>query len=242
MNGTRESVSQLLSGLLSALAAGSMDDVEIVVCPAFVFLEQTVSQIGNAAIGVGVQNVSDQLHGAHTGEISISMALEFGCKCGIVGHSERRTLYQESDDFIARKFELCIESGLKPILCVGETESERGKGLTDEVVREQVGAVLSKAGIAAFENVAIAYEPVWAIGTGRTPENDEVEQVHQMIRQILAAESQDVASSVRILYGGSVNPDNAKGLFSQANVDGGLVGGASLDAHSFIKICQLAGS
>ena len=138
MNGTRESVSQLLSGLLSALAAGSMDDVEVVVCPAFVFLEQVVSQIGNAAIGVGVQNVSDQLQGAHTGEVSISMALEFGCMCGVVGHSERRTLYQESDDFIARKFLLCIDSGLMPILCVGETESERGKGLTDQVVGKQV--------------------------------------------------------------------------------------------------------
>jgi triosephosphate isomerase len=191
-------------------------------------------------IALGAQNVCDQETGAFTGEISASMLTECGCQYAIVGHSERRSLYGESDELVANRFAVTVGSGLTPILCVGETLEEREKGVTENVVSGQLDAIIDRQGIAVIERAVIAYEPVWAIGTGQVATPEQAQAVHRFIRGKLAALDDQVADKVQILYGGSMNPTNAGELLSQPDIDGGLIGGASLKAADFLAIGQSA--
>lgn len=238
MNGSRESSRELADAIVSGLPAGCQ--VEVGVCPSYVFIPLVADALGNSGVLLGSQNVADQDSGAFTGEVSAPMLKEFGCRLAIVGHSERRQVYGESDDLIAARYQKAIEHGVAPILCIGETLEEREAGDTFKVVDEQLQAVLAKAGIKSLEKAVIAYEPVWAIGTGRTATPEQAQEVHAHIRQQLAAQDAEVAAGVRILYGGSVNADNASSLFAQPDIDGGLIGGASLKADSFLAIVQAA--
>ena len=187
------------------------------------------------------QDISDQEAGAFTGEVSGAMLREFGCSYAIVGHSERRALYAEDDEFTARKFAAARRAGLTPILCVGETLEERDQGVTEDVVARQLDAVIDLEGIEAIGAAVIAYEPVWAIGTGKTATPDQAQDVHAFIRGKLAGLDQAVADKVQILYGGSVKGSNAAELFAMQDIDGGLIGGASLAADDFLAICKAGG-
>ena len=189
---------------------------------------------------LGAQNLSEHAEGAFTGEVAPSMLRDVGCTHVLVGHSERRSLYGESDAIVAAKFVAAQVAGLVPVLCVGETLAEREAGLTQEVVDRQLAAVLDAAGVAAMRQAVVAYEPVWAIGTGRTASPAQAQAVHAGIRAVLAAHDPDVAAGVRILYGGSVKPQGAEELFRQPDIDGGLVGGAALVAGDFLAICRAA--
>jgi triosephosphate isomerase (TIM) len=189
-------------------------------------------------LGLGAQNVADKPSGAYTGEISAAMLKEFGCKYALVGHSERRTYYGDTDESVAARYNQAQEQGIIPVLCIGETLEEREQDKTFEVITTQLDAVLKNAGVASLNNAVIAYEPVWAIGTGRTATDEQAQEVHQFIRQYIAEKDKAVAEKIQILYGGSAKPENAKGLFAMPDIDGGLIGGASLDAESFLKIYQ----
>ncbi len=228
----------LVASMATALA-DYQGVADVVVCPPFPYLASAREQLP-AAIGLGAQNVSDQADGAFTGEVSAPMLAEAGCGYVIIGHSERRALYAESDAQIADKFAQVQAAGLIPILCVGETLAEREAGSTDAVVCGQLQAVVDAVGIAAFAQAVVAYEPVWAIGTGKTASPEQAQAVHACLRQSLAENDPDIAQSLRLLYGGSVKADNAALLFAQSDIDGGLIGGASLTADSFIAICQAA--
>lgn len=236
--------SQAASGaLLDALANGLRDlkRVQVAICPPCVFLPLAAHHLAGTAIRWGGQNLSDQAPGAFTGEIAGAMLKDVGCSVVIVGHSERRALYAESDDLVARKFRVAQQCGLMPILCVGESLSEREANQTEAVVARQLDAVIEQAGVAALNAAVIAYEPVWAIGTGRTASPDQAQAVHRFIRTRIGARDAQVADGVRILYGGSVKGSNAKELFAQPDIDGGLIGGASLNADEFVAICRAAG-
>ena len=238
MNGSRESIRELLDGILAGNDA--VEKAEIAVCAPFIYLAQVADRLKGTPVAWGAQNVNDNESGAFTGEISGTMLGEFGCKYVIVGHSERRTLYGETDDEVARRFMAAQANELIPILCVGELLEEREAGTTGEVVARQLDAVIDKAGIKAIGNCVIAYEPVWAIGTGKVASPEQAQEVHAMIRSKLADLDADVAEKVRILYGGSMKPDNAAELIGQTDIDGGLIGGASLKAEDFLGICTAA--
>ena len=228
----------LLSEMAEAL--GSYEGVaQVLICPPYPYLAAARSQLP-AAIKVGGQNLSDQDDGAFTGEVSAAMLAEVGCSHVIVGHSERRALYGETDAVIADKFSRAQAAGLVPILCVGETLEEREAGNTESVVCGQLQAVIDAVGVAAFGKAVVAYEPVWAIGTGRTASPEQAQEVHASLRASLEKNDPDIAESLCLLYGGSVKADNAALLFAQSDIDGGLIGGASLTADSFIAICQAA--
>ncbi len=233
MNGTRESAAALVQGILAGLDG---DIADIAVCVPYVYLESVGNIINSTRLGLGAQNIADKASGAYTGEVSASMLAEVGCKYALVGHSERRTYYGDSDASVAARFVQAQTQNIIPILCVGETLEQREQDQTIAVVNEQLDAVIELAGIAAFNNAVIAYEPVWAIGTGRTATDDQAQEVHKHIRSYIAAKDQAIAEKIQILYGGSAKPDNAQGLFAMADIDGGLIGGASLDAESFLKI------
>lgn len=234
MNGRKD----LLTEMADALA-GYAGAAEVVICPPFPYLAAARSAMPGA-VGIGSQNVSEQEDGAFTGEVSAPMLAEVGCGYVIIGHSERRALYSETDAQIASKFAHAQAAGLVPILCVGETLEERDSGNTDTIVCGQLRAVVDAVGVAAFANAIVAYEPVWAIGTGKTASPEQAQAVHACLRQFLAKDDPDIAQSLRLLYGGSVKADNAALLFAQSDIDGGLIGGASLTADSFIAICQAA--
>ena len=240
MNGSVASVRALLDGIKEG--AGKVGNCEVAVCPPYVFIPAAESELSGTAISWGGQNLSTEQSGAFTGEVSASMLLDFGCKYVIVGHSERRTLYGEDDALVARKFAVARAAGLKPILCVGETLDEREKGITEEVVARQVDAVIELEGAQALADGVIAYEPVWAIGTGVTATSEQAQEVHAFIRKRIASHDAGVADGLRILYGGSMKPDNAADLMSNADIDGGLIGGASLKAADFLAICEAAGA
>ncbi|AGA34765.1 Triosephosphate isomerase [Thioalkalivibrio nitratireducens DSM 14787] len=240
MNGSVTSNRELLSALKQAIPGG--DRVDVAVCPPAVYLPDVVDQLHGGPIAVGGQDCSDETAGAYTGEIAASMLKEVGCEYVIVGHSERRARQGEDSAWVARKFIAAQAAGLVPILCVGEQLSDREAGRTDAVVAEQLDAVLDLAGVAAFERSVVAYEPVWAIGTGLTATPDQAAEVHGLIRARVAARDSAVAAGLRILYGGSVKADNAAGLFALPDIDGGLIGGASLDARSFVAIVDAAGA
>lgn len=238
MNGSRESAADLLEALVRGLEDGT--DAEVLVCPPFVYLADAQRLLRNSGIRLGAQSLCAEESGAFTGEISATMLQDFDCTHVIVGHSERRALYGEDDALVARKFMAAIKSGLVPVLCVGETLDEREQGITTDVIRRQVTAVLAAAGIEAFTQAVVAYEPVWAIGTGKTASPEQAQEVHREIRSILAAENATIADSLRILYGGSVKASNAAELFAMPDIDGGLVGGASLEAEQFLNIVRAA--
>jgi triosephosphate isomerase len=210
------------------------------VCPPFVYLAEIHGLLADAGILLGAQSVSAEQSGAFTGEVAASMLREVGCSHAIVGHSERRSLYAESDDMVARKFRSVLEGELWPILCVGETLAERESGLTEQVVTRQLGAVLDAVPADHWGVSIVAYEPVWAIGTGKTATPEQAEEVHALIRGFVAMRNARIAADLRILYGGSVKGSNAAALFSKPDIDGGLVGGASLDAADFLTICRAA--
>lgn len=237
MNGSKESISLLISGLLEM--EGS--DSEVVVAPSFPYLSQVESLISGSVIVLAAQNVSQEVKGAFTGEVSASMLGDFGVKYVLLGHSERRSLYGEVDALVASKVKAVLDFGLVPMLCVGETLAEREAGKTLEVCERQIQAVIDVVGIAAFEGLVIAYEPVWAIGTGLSASAEQAQEVHKAIREFLAQSSESVSQKVQILYGGSVKASTSSALFQMPDVDGALVGGASLDAKEFIAIVKAAG-
>jgi triosephosphate isomerase len=233
MNGTRASSESLANGIVARLGS---DHADIAVCAPYVYLPYIAEVVKGTALALGSQNVADQASGAYTGEISASMLKEIGVTYALVGHSERRSYYGDTDASVAARFKQAQEQGIIPILCVGETLEEREQDKTFSVINEQLDAVIDLVGIAAFDAAVIAYEPVWAIGTGKTATDEQAQEVHYYIRQYIAAKDQTIADKIQILYGGSAKPDNAKGLFAMPDIDGGLIGGASLDAESFLKI------
>ena len=232
--GNRELVAGILEG------APASDRVSLLVCPPYPYLASVASQLDGSSVLLGAQNVSEHEKGAFTGEVAPAMLREVGCRYVIVGHSERRTLYGESSEQVAEKMAAALAAGLVPILCVGETLEEREAGSTEAVVGEQLSAAIERNGIAAFGASVIAYEPVWAIGTGLTATPEQAQDVHRYIRSVLAEEDSGVAEGVQILYGGSVKGDNAAGLFGMPDIDGGLIGGASLKAADFLAIARAA--
>jgi len=213
---------------------------EVAVCVPYPYLAQAQSMVEGSVIGLGAQNLSEHVSGAFTGEVSASMLKEFGCRYVLVGHSERRALYGESDAVVVAKFAAAQAVGIMPVLCVGESLAERQSGLTAQVVSRQLSAVLDLLGVAALESSVVAYEPVWAIGTGMTATPGQAQEVHFAIRSQVAVQNAVIAGGLRILYGGSVKPQNAKELFAQADIDGGLIGGAALVADDFLAICRAA--
>ncbi len=236
MNGSLESIRGLLQGIKEG--AAQVAAVELAVFPPFVYLGLVEQQLTGSAIAWGTQNLSEHASGAFTGEVAGAMLNDFHCAYVIVGHSERRTLYGESDAVVARKFAAARKAGIKPVLCVGETLEERDQGVTESVVERQLKAVLELEGIEAFKDAVIAYEPVWAIGTGRTATPQQAQDVHAFIRAKLAERSPEVAAKTRILYGGSMKAANAPELLAMADIDGGLIGGASLEAKEFLAIAR----
>jgi len=210
---------------------------DAVVCAPYPYLAQLWVGLQGTAAEVGAQDLSEHRAGAFTGDVAGEMLVDVGCRWVVVGHSERRALHGETNERVAAKVARALDAGLRPIVCIGETLAEREAGRTHEVVRAQLDTVLSAVGAAALERGAIAYEPVWAIGTGRTATPAQAQEVHAAIRARLAAVDRRAASAVRVLYGGSVKPDNAAALFAQSDIDGGLIGGASLIARDFLAIC-----
>ena len=235
MNGSLESVKTLVTGIKEGM--GRVTSTEVAVCPPFVYLETVGSMLEGTEIALGAQNVSREDPGAYTGEVAAPMLKDFNCKYVIVGHSERRTLYGESDSLVAEKFVRAQKEGLVPILCVGELLEERESGDTEKVVARQLDAVTGLAGVKALSSAVIAYEPVWAIGTGKTATPQQAQDVHAFIRGRVAEQDGQVAESLRIQYGGSVNAKNAAELFAMPDIDGGLIGGAALKADDFLTIC-----
>ncbi len=236
MNGSRASVGALLDGLLAGAAA--VEHAEIAVCPPHVFLADVGTRLAGAPVALGAQDLSEHASGAYTGEIAGPMLADYGCRYVIVGHSERRAYHGEDDALVARKLAAAQAAGLVPIACVGETLEERESGATEAVIGRQVDALLDGPGVAALADAVIAYEPVWAIGTGRTATPDQAQAVHAFIRARVAARDAGIAAGLRLLYGGSVKGANASELFAMADIDGGLIGGASLDADEFLTICR----
>jgi triosephosphate isomerase len=237
MHGSRADNSVRVEAILGA---SGLEGVECVVCPPFVYLSDMARLLRGSTVKLGAQNVSAETHGAYTGEVSASMLKDVGCEFVIVGHSERRTLSHESDEQVARKFAAAQSKGLIPILCVGEQLAERETGRCFEVVGRQLGVVLALTGVSNFAHAVVAYEPVWAIGTGRTASPAEAQEMHGFIRAQLAERDAKIAAGLQILYGGSVKAGNAHELFTQADVDGGLIGGASLKAEEFLSIVAAA--
>ena len=238
MNGSSSSIEALINGLKDGLSG--VTNADMAVCPPSIYLPLVKDLIGDAAIALGSQNVCDQESGAFTGEIAPSMLKEFNCQYALVGHSERRSLYSESDELVASRFAMARNSGLIPVLCIGETLEEREAGITEQVVSRQLDAVIVAQGIKAIADSVIAYEPVWAIGTGKTASPEQAQEVHAYIRNKLSALDAAVAEKVQILYGGSMNAANAKELLSQPDIDGGLIGGASLKPADFLAIGKSA--
>ena len=234
MNGSLQSVTELVEGI----KAGNAGKAELAVFPPAVFLMKVGGMLADSNCALGAQNVCDQEAGAFTGEVAAAMLKECGCRYALVGHSERRSLYLETDQLVAARFAMAIATGIVPILCVGETLDEREQDRTEEVVARQIDAVIDRSGIDGIAQAVIAYEPVWAIGTGKVATPDQAQEVHAFIRDKLAQLDAGVAEQVKILYGGSMNPSNAAELLSQNDIDGGLIGGASLKADDFLAIAQ----
>lgn len=236
LHGSRE----LLHELLGAVAPLTGKGMDIAAFPPAVFLADAVRDHAGSGIVIGAQDVSVHQKGAYTGEVSAAMLREIGCSMVLVGHSERRQYHGETDAVIADKFVAAQSAGLMPVLCIGETLEQRDAGVAEQVIERQLGTVIERAGVAAFADAVVAYEPVWAIGTGRTATPAQAQQMHACIRGIVADKDAMIASSLRILYGGSVKAANAADLFAEADVDGGLVGGACLIADEFVAICSAA--
>ena len=233
LHGTRAFATQLVGELA---ATGAKPGVELVVLPPMPYLGDLIEDFEGSAIAFGAQDVSSNEKGAYTGEVSAAMLVDVGARYGLVGHSERRQYHAESSELVARKFLAARNAGLTPILCVGETLEQREAGQTEQVIAAQLEPVLALAGVQAYEAAVVAYEPVWAIGTGRTASPAQAQAVHAFIRGVVSAHDARIGDCLPLLYGGSVKPDNAAELFAQPDVDGGLVGGASLVAADFLAI------
>ena len=240
MNGDSAANTQLLAGILAG--APERGRVKLLVCPPFPYLAAAVQALAGSKVALGAQTTSEHAAGAFTGEVSVSMLSDLGVEYVLVGHSERRSLYGESSTNVAAKFKAALDGGLKPVLCVGETLQEREASATEQVIGEQLQAVLDLVGVAGLANAVVAYETVWAIGTGMTASPEQAQDVHNFIRQMIAASDAGIADELLILYGGSVKGDNAAGLFSMSDIDGGLIGGASLKADDFLAIANAAAS
>ena len=235
MNASKETVNSLIEGILSGMNEVSS---EVIVCAPFPYLSQVESLINKSKLMLGAQNLNVNPAGAYTGEVSADMIKDFGAQHVIVGHSERRSLYGETNAIVAEKTKAAIGAGLTPLLCVGESLEDRESGKTEAIVEEQINAVIDLIGIEAFDQVIIAYEPVWAIGTGLTASPEQAQTVHLFIRNLLANSSEKIAKRTPILYGGSMNAANAADLISCSDIDGGLIGGAALKAEDFLQICK----
>ncbi|HQT00832.1 MAG: triose-phosphate isomerase [Hydrogenophilales bacterium 16-64-46] len=235
MHGSLADNAALLAAIKPALAG-----IEAAVCVPFPYLAQVQAALAGSSLSWGAQNLSEQAKGAFTGEVSSAMLLDFGCTYVIVGHSERRSLYGESDELVAKKYLAAQAAGLTPILCVGESLDERESGVTEQVVARQLDAVIGMAGVASLAKAVVAYEPVWAIGTGKTASPEQAQAVHAFIRGKIATLDAGVAEGLTIQYGGSVKAANAAELMAQPDIDGGLIGGASLIADEFVAICRAA--
>jgi triosephosphate isomerase len=238
MNGNLASNQALLESMVSAL--GSFPGMACAVCVPFPYLAQVRQMLRPTGIAWGAQDLCQFDNGAYTGGVSAAMLADFGCRYVIVGHSERRGVFGEADEVVAAKFEAAVEAGLTPILCVGETLAEREAGVMEKVVARQLDAVVTRSGVKALAKAVIAYEPVWAIGTGKTATPDQAQAAHAFIRGRIAAADQAIAAALLILYGGSVKASNSAQLFGMPDIDGGLIGGASLVADEFIAICRSA--
>lgn len=238
MNGSVSQVKSLIEGIING--SSTYAEVEILVIPTFVHLAQAYTLLKNSSVKLGAQNLYPGDKGAFTGEVAGAMLNELGCEYVLIGHSERRTLFHDDLQLTAKKFIAAQAAGLTPILCVGETQAEREAGKTQSVILAQLDSVIKEAGISALKNAVIAYEPVWAIGTGLTATPEQAQAVHAFIRQHLAQNQVDIGKTMRILYGGSMKADNAASLLAMPDIDGGLIGGASLDAKSFLAICDAA--
>ena len=235
MNASKESVNKLILGILSGMSeVGS----EVLVCAPFPYLSQVEELIADSQVKLGAQNLNTNSSGAFTGEVSANMIKDFGARHVIVGHSERRSLYGETSSLVAEKVKAALENDLTPLLCVGESLEQREAGETETVVAEQINAVIGLVGIRAFRNIIIAYEPVWAIGTGKTASPRQAQEVHLFIRSLLGESNESIAQNTPILYGGSMNSGNANELIACAAIDGGLIGGAALKAEDFLQICK----
>jgi len=236
MNGAKADAAELIQGIVAGVSG--MQKVEVAVCPPFPYLYIAEQMLTDTAIGWGAQDVSREAGGAFTGQVSAAMLKDFGCRYAIVGHSERRQFNGETDGVIARKYAHAVANGIVPILCVGETLEEREQGKMEEVVARHIDAVLNLEGVEAFAHGVVAYEPVWAIGTGVTATPAQAQEVHAFLRERIAHKGKAIADGLRILYGGSMKPGNAAELIGQPDIDGGLIGGASLNAADFVAICQ----
>ncbi|MCU9999447.1 triose-phosphate isomerase [[Pasteurella] aerogenes] len=238
LNGSKTFTKELIAGLKAELAG--VDGCDVAIAPPVMYLAEAEAALAGSQIALGSQNVDVNVQGAFTGDISTAMLKDFGAKYIIIGHSERRTYHKESDEFVAKKFGALKEAGLVPVLCIGESEAENEAGKTQEVCARQIDAVINALGVEAFNGAVIAYEPIWAIGTGKSATPAQAQAVHAFIRGHIAAKSQAVADQVIIQYGGSVNDANAAELFTQPDIDGALVGGASLKAPAFAVIVKAA--
>lgn len=237
LNGSRDSV----QALAKAIASGSQDlNSEVLICPSDVHIAEVAQALQGSKVKLGAQNASVHQQGAYTGETAVTMLKEYACEYVIIGHSERRQLFGESEQLCAEKFAAVLDAGLCPIFCIGETLAERDAGNTEAVIKQQLHAVFNVSGQQAFAAAVIAYEPVWAIGTGKTASPEQAQAVHAYIRGLLTEQDSASAAKVRILYGGSVKADNADALFAMPDINGGLIGGAALDAESFLAICKAA--
>jgi len=235
MNASKESVNKLILDILSGMSEVSS---EVVVCAPFPYLSQVERLIADSQVKLGAQNLNTNSSGAFTGEVSANMIKDFGARHVIVGHSERRSLYGETSCLVAEKVKAALDNDLTPLLCVGESLEQREAGETETVVAEQINAVIGLVGISAFRNVIVAYEPVWAIGTGKTASPKQAQAVHLFIRGLLGENNKNIAQNTPILYGGSMNAGNANELIACADIDGGLIGGAALKAEDFLQICK----
>ena len=235
MNASKASVKSLIDGILSGMEGVNS---EVLVCVPFPYMSQVESLIEGSNLKLGAQNININSSGAFTGEVSADMIKDFGAKHVIVGHSERRSLYGETSSVVAEKTKAALDAGLSPLLCVGESLEQREAGKTEAVVAEQINAVIELVGIESFDSIIIAYEPVWAIGTGMTATPEQAQAVHFFIRNLLGESSENIAQKTPILYGGSMNAGNAVELISCPDIDGGLIGGAALKAEDFLQICK----
>lgn len=236
LNGSRA----FAAALAGEVAAQAADRVEYILIPPFPYIAELALQCADTGVALGAQDVSEHAQGAYTGEVAAAMLADVGARYVLVGHSERRQYHGESSELVARKFLAAQTAGLTPILCVGESLQQREAGQTEAVIAAQLHPLLAQAGVAVFSGAIVAYEPVWAIGTGRTASPEQAQAVHAFIRGQIAEHDATIAGSLPILYGGSVKPGNAASLFAQADVDGGLIGGAALDANDFLAIGRAA--
>jgi len=239
MNGDRSSAAALAGAVRAGVPAGEPSDV--LVCPPCIHIPLVAEVLAGSAVALGAQNCSEQPAGAFTGEVAAGMLADYGCSHVIIGHSERRSIYGESDALAAEKVGVCLDRGLSPVLCVGESLMQRKAGETESVIARQLNPVLRLNADRNLEALVIAYEPVWAIGTGQTATPEQAQAAHAFVRERVAEHSRTLAEGVRILYGGSLKADNAAALFAMADVDGALVGGASLEAEQFLQIVRAAG-